>query len=362
MTIERTRRGFIVDAIAGIAGANFAFAGLAGSRAFAGEALTVVEWGGAYIDNMKLVAKKQDKFDINWVLHAGGAAAILPKIKTDWPKPKYDLVAGWDPVFQSVISEGWAEPVSVDNVPNLADIPEALLYRDAQGKAINIPRSISSIYWFYREDTCPIKITSLDDLLDPKLKGQICWPGPVLNTNLQTILLAMHRGGSAQNLEPGWAFLKELAKSGNIGRVANSDVDVTNSLSSGETSVSFQGAMGPLELTKNFPIKHLTKMPRASGLLSGIYQEGWVVLKGGKTAGALDFANFTISPENNEFFNAASGAIPTNVKAKVADNLAYLKYTEAEIKESAYIPDWTYISAQVDAWNKHWEKEIAPLL
>jgi putative spermidine/putrescine transport system substrate-binding protein len=184
----------------------------------------------------------------------------------------------------------------------------------------------------------------------------------VLNTNLQTILLAMHRGGSAQNLEPGWAFLKELAKSGNIGRVANSDVDVTNSLSSGETSVSFQGAMGPLELTKNFPIKHLTKMPRASGLLSGIYQEGWVVLKGGKTAGALDFANFTISAENNEFFNAASGAIPTNVKAKVADNLAYLKYTEAEIKESAYIPDWTYISGQVDAWNKHWEKEIAPLL
>jgi putative spermidine/putrescine transport system substrate-binding protein len=362
MAIKRTRRQFIVEASAGIAGANLALAGLAASRAFAAENLTVVEWGGGYIDNMKIVAAKQDKYDINWVLHAGGAAAILPKIKTDWPNPKYDLVAGWDPVFQSIIAEGWAEPVSVANVPNLADIPAALLYRDAQGNAVNIPRSISSIFWFYREDTCPIEIKSLDDLLDPKLKGQICWPGPVLNTNLQTIIAAMHRGGSAENLEPGWEFLKELAKSGNIGRVANADIDVTNSISSGETSVSFQGALGPVELMKNFPIKALNKSPRSSGLLSGIYQEGWVVLKGGKTAGALDFANFTISAENNEFFNAAAGAIPTNVKAKVADNIAFLQYSDAEIKESVYIPDWTYISGQVDAWNKHWEQEIAPLL
>jgi len=362
MASKGTRREFIVGAAAGLAGANLALAGLTPSRAFGRESLTVVEWGGAYIDNMKLVAAKQDKYDINWVLHAGGAAAILPKIKADWPNPKFDLVAGWDPVFQSIIAEGWAEPVSVANVPNLADIPAALLYRDAQGNAVNIPRSISSIYWFYREDTAPIPIASLDDLLKPELKGQICWPGPVLNTNLQTIMLAMHRGGSAQDLEPGWAFLKELAKSGNIGRVANSDVDVTNSISSGETSVSFQGAMGPLELSKNFPIRHMNKSARASGLLTGLYQEGWVVLKGGKTAGALDFANFTVSAENNEFFNNASGAIPTNVKAKVAENLAYLQYSEAEIVESCYIPDWTYISGQVDAWNKRWEQEIAPLL
>lgn len=362
MTIKRTRRAFMLEAAAGLAGAQLALTGLAGSKAFARDQITVVEWGGGYIDNMKLVAEHQDKYDINWVLHAGGAAAILPKIKTDWPNPKFDLVAGWDPVFQSILAEGWAVPVSAANVPNLADIPSALLYKDAAGNAINVPRSISSIFWFYRKDTCPIEIKTLDDLLDPKLKGQICWPGPVLNTNLQTIVAAMHRGGDAQNLEPGWAFVKELAKSGNIGRVANADIDVTNSISSGETSVSFQGALGPMELMKNFPIVALNKSPRSSGLLSAIYQEGWVALKGGKTDQALDFANFSISPAENEFFNAAAGAIPTNVKAKVADNLKFLQYSEAEINESVYIPDWIYISGQVDAWNKRWEQEIAPLL
>lgn len=352
----------MVQAAVGVAGATLVPAYLRGSRAFAKESLTVVEWGGSYIENMKKVAEGQDKLDINWVLHAGGAAAILPKIKADWPHPKYDLVAAWDPVFQSIIREGWAEPVTPENVPNIVDIPQALLYRDQQGHAINIPRSVSSIFWFYREDTCPIEFKSLDDLLDPKLKGQICWPAPSLNSNLQMVLVALHNGGSDRNMEPAWDFMKELAKSGNIGRVANADIDVTNSLSSGETSISFQGATGPMELSKNFPIKQLTKVGRKSGLLTCLFQEGWVVLKGGKTKEAFEFANFTISAKNDEFFNAASGVIPTNVKAKVAPNLKHLQFSEEEIKEDAYIPDWSYLSEQADGWVKRWEQEIAPLL
>ena len=45
------------------------------------------------------------------------------------------------------------------------------------------------------------------------------------------------RGGSEKNMEPGWKLMKDLAKSGNIGRVAVTDVDFTNSFTSGETSV-----------------------------------------------------------------------------------------------------------------------------
>src|SRR3990170_2978308 len=62
-------------------------------RAAAKESIVVVEWGSNYIEATKDLAGKQDKVDIAWELHAGGSAAILAKIKANWPQVRYDLVA-----------------------------------------------------------------------------------------------------------------------------------------------------------------------------------------------------------------------------------------------------------------------------
>ena len=40
-------------------------------------------------------------------------------------------------------------------------------------------------------------------------------------------------------MEPGWELLKKLAKSGNIGRVAATETDFLNSMTTGETTVAF---------------------------------------------------------------------------------------------------------------------------
>ena len=40
-------------------------------------------------------------------------------------------------------------------------------------------------------------------------------------------------------MDPGWALMKKLAQSGNIGRVAVTDTDFSTSLTSGETAVGF---------------------------------------------------------------------------------------------------------------------------
>jgi putative spermidine/putrescine transport system substrate-binding protein len=42
---------------------------------------------------MKKIEAKQDKVEVNWVLHQGGSGAILPKIKATWPQAEYDYVA-----------------------------------------------------------------------------------------------------------------------------------------------------------------------------------------------------------------------------------------------------------------------------
>jgi putative spermidine/putrescine transport system substrate-binding protein len=358
MTIHLGRRSFLT----GVLGAGIAAQCLPTTAARAGTPLTGVDWGAPYIDPMKAIAAGQKTYDVNWVLHEGGSAAILSKIKAARPSAPYDFVSAWDPVFQAAMREGWTEPYTLKDVPNLEGVPEKLIYKDGDGKWAIIPRSLSGSHFFYREDKCPFPLTKIEDLLDPRLEGQVSWPDPVYNTNMQMLILALRGGGDEHNMEPGWDFIKKMAKAKVIGRVAHTDPDAINSISSGETSVGFAGIGIMAELRKSFPIKLLTKMPGDTGFLAVLYQEGWFVLKGGKSKEAFEFINYCMSPENNERLNEGAGGIPTNPKSKLSAALAPWSYSADELKSYTYAPDYTYVSQQVDGWMKRWEKEVAPLL
>lgn len=360
MVIDNSRRQFIklTSGAAAVAGLGSLWSG----PLYAKDSLVVVEWGGAYVDSLKSLAAQQSMIDMTWELHSGGAAAILPKIKGTFPNTPYNLVASWSPVTKSMTKEGWLEPIDLKLVPNLADVADLFIQKDDQGRPINIPRGVGAMAWGYRPDTCPIEITSIEDLLSPKLKGLVMFPDPILNTNVQMITLARARGGDEFNMEPGWEFMKELARSGNIGRVAHSDAETVNSLTSGETCVTFSSQANFQQVAKNFPVVNLTKVPGDKGLKTAYFTESWVVLKGPKSRQAMEFANFTMSPENNEAFSANVGVIPANSKAKASSTLADVTMTPEELERFAFVPDWAYIGQQVDGWMKRWEQEIVPLL
>ena len=120
MTLKITRRGLVRTAGAGaLVAASSSLASPFIRRAHAADPLSVVDWGPPWIDNSKKIAAGWGKADINWTLHSGGAASILPKIKAAWPNPPYDIVDNWSPVFLSMLREGWAETVTLENCPNL---------------------------------------------------------------------------------------------------------------------------------------------------------------------------------------------------------------------------------------------------
>ena len=126
-----------------------AAAGLAMPRA-AGAALptlTAVEWGGATGEAMRALQSEQQIAQIRWEEHAGGAAAILAKIQAALPRVNYDVVAAWSPVFVTMIAEDWLETVSVAEMPNLAQIPDALFMKDKAGALKTIPRDINPQLW-----------------------------------------------------------------------------------------------------------------------------------------------------------------------------------------------------------------------
>jgi putative spermidine/putrescine transport system substrate-binding protein len=322
--------------------------------------ITAVEWGGDVVNAMKQIEAKQDKVKVNWVLHQGGSGAILPKIKASWPRADYDYVAGWEGSFNGMVKEDWLVPVTVETVPNLADIPQKIIVKNAKGEWVAIPRAVGGIYVAYRKDICPLEVKSLDDLFDPRLKGKICWPGPTQAMMLPLVALSLHAGGNEHNMDPGFALMKKLAQSGNIGRVGVTDTDFSTSLTSGETAAGFYSEPQLTMVAKSFPVARLTKQ---AGVPTFLYQSGFAVFKNRPNLQAtLEFANFCISPEMSTLYGEVAGEAPLNVKAKTPDSLKHLAFTPEEMDKYVYVPDFKEVLAQQDAWSKRWENEIAPLL
>jgi len=351
-----TRRSFLASSAALIAGASLP------ARAQA-VALTGIDWGGPLIEATRKITAGDKAVDITWDLHAGGAGTVLPKIKAAWPNPKYDIVAAWNPVYVTMINEEWLEPLTPDEIPNLKDVPSEYFFKDKSGAIVNVPRSLAGMFWGYRSDKAPVKVEKIEQLFDPKLKGQICWPGPSINSNLQLLSLALSAGGNEKNMEPGWELLKKLAKSGNIGRVANTETDFINSMSTGETSVAFWNMSPWKKVSANFPIKVLTRVPDEKGMKAFMYQDGWVVLKSSKQKkAAMDYLNFFISPENNQEFNAMLGQGTTNRKSKSTGFAENIAFKPDELEKYAYFPDFTVLAAQLNDTVKRFETEVVPLM
>jgi putative spermidine/putrescine transport system substrate-binding protein len=357
---QLTRRQSLKGGI-GIAGLTVIGGTLASIRsAAAATEITAVEWGGDVVDAMKQIEANQSQVKVNWVLHQGGSGAILPKIKASWPHPEYDYVSGWEGSFNGMIKEDWLVPVTTQMVPNLANIPDKIIVKNAKGEWAAVPRAIGGIYCAYRKDTCPVEIKSIDDLFDSRLKGKICWPGPTQAMMLPLVALALHAGGNEHNMEPGWAFMKKLAKTGNIGRVGVTDTDFSTSLSSGETSVGYYSEPQLTTVAKSFPVVRLTKQ---QGIPTFLYQSGFAILKNRPNLQAtLAFVNHCISPDMNNLYAEVAGEAPLNAKAKTPDALKHLAFTPEELDKYVYVPDFNEVLAQQDTWARRWESEIAPLL
>ena len=351
------RREFLTRAAAaGVAGGGLPFA----NEAWAKENLTIVEWGNPYADSAKKVAAKWDQTDITWALHSGGASAVLAKIKAGWPNPPYDIVTNWSAAFETMGREGWAETITLADVPNLADVPARFVPKDEKGEIKAVPRSIDGSFFAVRSDRCPIEIKTLEDLLSPKLKGMIAWPGPTVYPGAALLTAALARGGNLHNLEPGWKFLEELAKIGNIGRVYQGNVEMTNTISTGESCITY-AANGPqTALVKmGVPMKALTKIDPS--LKACLYVEAWVVMSSSKQKkAALQFVNFAASKENSELFHQNLTSLPANQKAKPGGDVSAIQFTSQQLDKFAEVPDWSYMGTQLDAWTKRWERDIAP--
>jgi putative spermidine/putrescine transport system substrate-binding protein len=330
-----------------------------------GEQILVVMWGAQWIEVCRPIGEEWLRATgdrVQWELHAGGAMGIVGRMRPQFPRIQQNLVAAWDPVFDAMIEADWLEPVSETEMPALKEIPEIFFKKDKQGRKITVPLSTAGAFWGYRTDLLDKPLENIEQLLEPRFKGKLCVPVPVNLSGLLMVSLAIQRGGNERNIEPGWQFLKELAQRGNIGRVVANNSEMINAMSQGDLSVAFWNTGGWQAVSERFPTRLLTRLNDNKGFL---FNEGYVVMKGdnpAKIAAAKRFANHFATAEINSRYNMPLGSGPTNVNAKPADAIKDIFYKPDELAKYAYIPDYSYMSTQVDAWTKRWETEITPLV
>ena len=236
------------------------------------------------------------------------------------------------------------------------------LYRNDKGELYGIPYSLAGAYWGYRKDLVKKPIRDVQDLLDPSLKGQIIMPAADGINNMCVISMARAFGGDEHNLDPGWKFLQELAKSGNIGRTAVADNDFAVSLNTGETSVGFMVAGAWNAVKPNWPCEILTRVPNSKIFKAYLFQEGFVIFKGPRASEGKNVMNYLLRPEVCQAYNFAIGQGPANAKSKSPPQASDFTMTADEYKKFAYFPDYAYIDQQLNSWVKYWEKNIQPLI
>jgi len=349
-----------------MAGAGLAATGLAAPQfippALAADKLLVVQWGAQWIEVSKQILaeyQKNHSVQVAWELHAGGAAAVVAKIKATWPNTQYSMLAVWDPVFRAMIAEDWLEPIDESIVTNLKTIPDQFIQKNAKGEKMSIPLSTAGAFWGYREDLLPGGFDSIEDLLRPEFKGKLCVPYPINLTGLLIVSCAIQRGGNEKNAEAGWDFIKELAAKGQIGEICTSNSEYINAMATGQYSVGFWNNGGWFATAKNFPVKIKNRMPDNKGFL---YNEGFCVLKGAPKKAAFELANFFAEPKMNEIYNMPLGSGPTQPAAKTNPKLESWYYSPEELPKYAYIADFAYLGKVMGEWNARWEKEIVPLV
>ena len=365
MTVFVTRRTFLNTTAAGVGAAGLVSAFPWAKDAKAAIELTGVQWGGLWVDSAKAVTAKQDKFKIKWELHAGGSAAIIGKIKASWPNVKYDFVAQYNPLYYIWDREGWAEPMTVEEMPNLKDLAADQFHRNAKGEIISAPMSIGGNLWGYRKDLAPFAIENFDDLLDPRLEGKVVIGEAVIGLNRHGVAYALANGGDEHNLGPGWEFLKKLVQSGNVARVAKSDSDFITALTTGEAAVGFWNIASWGAIRKNFPVEFLIKDKATHpGFQIFTVSEGYMIPKvSPNKAAAKEYINWFLGPENNALYNKALNFAPTNVKAKGTELSKVISFQKQEDRDKYYYNmDFDHLSKIKDQMITRFEKEILPLI
>jgi putative spermidine/putrescine transport system substrate-binding protein len=332
---------------------------VAASPALAQDVVNVQTWGGTLAASFqKNIAEPFEKeTGIKVVLSYGMSVDAVAKVRAQAANPQIDVAMMGQTEGIALWREGLTAPLDPAEIPNLANLMDAAVYKDEDGTIFYVGMYGYVFDIVYRSDKISNPPTSWKDLWKDEYKGEIMYPPPGIYSAYMQVMAARINGGDESNMEPGWEALKKLAP--NIGAVFNSDSEAYNMIASGEALIGPVLMFTTIDLMKNnVPVGRVTP---AEG--SPVSWDGITLVKNSPNQeGAKKLIDFMLRKPVVEAHVNAAATIPAMEGITLAPDLAKALPSTPEDRARLTGLDDETIAKHKAEWIERWDREIVPLI
>ncbi len=330
----------------------------AASHAEGGGVVNFLSWGGT-VQTMLEKEGWAQKFNeatgctVTLVPKATSAEIIAAAVAQK-DNPQVDVVMADQAAFQLGIQQGIFAELGEADMPNLARMSaNARIGTTGISPYADVLAIVYHTEAFTRNGWAPP--TGWMDLFRPELAGKVIVP-PASNTYGMYYLVEMARehGGSLENMDPGFAAMKELAPS---------VVDWTTTfakiidLMQQETALIavFGNASGWEVVKRGVPAAVIVPedsylSPTVAGIMNGAPNPEC----------AHKFLNWLISAEVLTYRAERFGQVPMNLDVTLTGEAAERVLTGDKLA-SLQVIDYDYVSKVRDSWNERFTREVLPI-
>jgi putative spermidine/putrescine transport system substrate-binding protein len=307
--------------------------------------ITVLTWAGAWEEAARAIVQQfEQKSNIKVRLELQQNMRFgLAKLRAQRSDPQVDVWFSVPDGLEDATNDGLLEPLPLNDLPTVRTLPEAARHRTWMEVG-------NDVYGFiYRKDLVPLEPKTLDDLLDPRLRGKVLSPAANYASGLWIVYASVNNGGTDRNVEPGFEYLRRLKP--NIARFYTTGPEAMKLLQTGEAAVFPFALFANLRpyLGQDSPYRFV--LPKGP-VFTTTYSVAIASPK--RKAQAIQFVDFLATAQAQTLYCDKVLCIPTNPAARAPQAAEEFRPDPGRL----YRPDLQLINKSLPAWDDRFKKEI----
>lgn len=265
-------------------------------------------------------------------------------IRASAQNPQYNVA--WVGYFQAenLNRDGLIETFDIKDFPELKNVPERFLLKDANGRLLGVPVQFQWYGIAFNTNLAKASdFTSWSSLADPKWKGKLSQPQAFVAGSYDLVMLARVAGGDEHNVAPGLPAFRAYTQ--NALTIMTSFAQGNTLLSRGEiTAVPFYS--GRIRALKKENASVDIVMPAEGGVLLPYML---VVPKGAKDKDAyMAWLRYATQADGQLKMFDKSGYIPFNTSKSLSpEQIAELGMPMQQLLDRLYVPNYKTLADNI---------------